>query len=83
MADDQRQGAGRSGATGGAYAAGTNPADPAEHRHGDVVHSHVHTGPHEHADDYEYDESHDPDQEVQQLQQQHRPPGASAPEARP
>ena len=79
MADDQQQAGRQSGATGGAYAAGRNPADPAEHRHGNVVHSHAHTGPHEHADDYEYDESHDPDQEVQRQQQVRQHP----PEARP
>ena len=51
----------RSAAHAGEYAPGNNPADPNEHRHGDVVHSHPHTGPHEHGDDYEYDEAHDPD----------------------
>ena len=60
MADDARQAPGRD-ADGGEYAPGPNPADPKEHRHGDVVHSHSHTGPHQHADDYEYDEAHDPD----------------------
>jgi hypothetical protein len=43
------------------YASTGNPADPNEHRHGSVVHSHAHTGPHEHGDDYEYDEAHDPE----------------------
>ncbi len=43
------------------YAPTNNPTDPNEHRHGDVVHSHTHTGAHEHGDDYEYDEAHDPD----------------------
>lgn len=43
------------------YAPTGNPADPHEHRHGDVVHSHTRpSGPHEHGDDYEYDEAHDP-----------------------
>ncbi|AHG88190.1 hypothetical protein J421_0653 [Gemmatirosa kalamazoonensis] len=58
MSDDAR-GTGPDRARG--YAPGNNPADPNEHRHGDVVHSHPHKGPHEHGDDYEYDESHDPD----------------------
>jgi hypothetical protein len=50
-------------ADGGGYAPTGNPADPNEHRHGDVVHSHARpAGPHEHGDDYEYDEAHDPDQ---------------------
>jgi hypothetical protein len=26
-----------------------------------MVHSHDHTGPHEHGDDLEYDEAHDPE----------------------
>ena len=47
----------------GPYAPGDNPADPNEHRHGDVVHSHAHTGPHDHGDDFEYDEAHDPEAE--------------------
>jgi hypothetical protein len=62
MADDARQGAERGGGY-GPYAPGDNPADPNEHRHGDVVHSHAHKGPHEHGDDYEYDEAHDLDEE--------------------
>ena len=51
----------RPGEGGGEYAPGHNPADANEHRHGAVVHSHGHTGPHEHGDDYEYDEAHDPE----------------------
>ena len=43
------------------FARGENPADPNEHRHGGEVHSHPHRGPHEHGDDLEYDEAHDPD----------------------
>lgn len=47
----------------GRYEPTGNPADPHEHRHGDVVHSHARpAGPHEHGDDYEYDEAHDPDE---------------------
>ena len=45
------------------YASTGNPNDPNEHRHGSVVHSHEHRGPHTHGDDYEYDEAHDPEQE--------------------
>ncbi len=66
MTDDQRQDDrqdDRRDPGQGAYAPGGNPGDPKEHRHGDVVHSHDHAGPHEHGDDYEYDEAHDPEQE--------------------
>jgi hypothetical protein len=62
MSDRAPQG-GEGSARYGPYAPGDNPADPNEHRHGDVVHSHAHTGPHEHGDDYEYDEAHDQDAE--------------------
>lgn len=31
------------------YATSRNPKDPDEHRHGSVVHSHPHTGPHRHS----------------------------------
>lgn len=55
---------------GGDFAAGANPADRNEHRHGAVVHSHEHRGPHEHGDDLEYDEAHDPEQDG--------PPGSDA-----
>jgi hypothetical protein len=65
MAERARQGEGAGGGY-GPYAPGDNPADPNEHRHGDVVHSHTHSGPHEHGDDYEYDEAHDPEQEDRQ-----------------
>ena len=58
MADGERQ---NPGSAGGEYARAENPADANEHRHGNVVHSHEHTGPHEHGDDYEYDEAHDPE----------------------
>ena len=59
MTDDERT-AQNSGDAGG-YAPGGNPSDPNEHRHGGVVHSHQHRGAHEHGDDYEYDEAHDPE----------------------
>jgi hypothetical protein len=59
MSERERQGPGGPGDE--RYASGDNPADRNEHRHGPVVHSHEHTGPHEHGDDYEYDEAHDPD----------------------
>ena len=59
MAGDERQAPG--GAEQGGYARGENGSDANEHRHGDVVHSHPHKGPHEHGDDYEYDEAHDPE----------------------
>jgi len=61
MGDEARKAPGRTGAGDDRYARGENPADPNEHRHGRMVHSHEHTGPHEHADDYEYDEAHDPE----------------------
>ena len=61
MADDPRRPADRGGASDTSYARTDNPADPREHRHGPTVHSHDHTGPHDHGDDYEYDEAHDPD----------------------
>ena len=59
--DDTSRAGERGNAPAGRYARGDNPADPNEHRHGDDVHSHPHTGPHEHGDDLEYDEAHDPD----------------------
>ena len=60
MGDSGRESPG-GGAARERYASTNNPADPTEHRHGDVVHSHEHRGPHEHGDDLEYDEAHDPD----------------------
>ena len=45
----------------GSYARDERAADPNQHRHGDVVHSHPHTGAYEHGDDLEYDEAHDAD----------------------
>ena len=66
MSDPTRQGEGAGSSEYGPYARGDNPADPNEHRHGDVVHSHEHRGPHEHGDDYEYDEAHDPEQDDRQ-----------------
>lgn len=63
MADETRKASEYAGGGEGRYAPGDNAADRNEHRHGDVVHSHAHTGPHEHGDDYEYDEAHDPDLE--------------------
>lgn len=44
------------------YRRETAGGDPNAHRHGDVAHSHPHTGPHEHGDDLEYDEAHDPEE---------------------
>ena len=71
MGDDVRRPPGGPGAGDERYAPGGNPADPDEHRHGGVVHTHRHTGPHEHGDDLEYDEAHDPDM------QPRRTPGTS------
>jgi hypothetical protein len=68
MSGDPRQAPG--GADDERYAPGANPTDRNEHRHGDVVHSHTHRGPHEHGDDLEYDEAHDPETQPQ------REPGA-------
>lgn len=61
MSEDARQSGGGARRADQGYAPGDNAADPKEHRHGNVVHSHDHTGPHEHGDDYEYDEAHDPE----------------------
>ena len=61
MSDRERPASGGAGPGDDRYAPGDNPQDRNEHRHGQVVHSHEHTGPHEHGDDYEYDEAHDPD----------------------
>ena len=63
MEHDAQRGHERGGPGGERYEPTGNPADPHEHRHGEVVHSHAQpAGPHEHGDDYEYDEAHDPEQ---------------------
>ena len=58
MSEDARQNPSRT-----RFARGDNEADKNEHRHGEMVHSHPHRGPHDHGDDFEYDEAHDPEKQ--------------------